>query len=254
MDGNTTAFCYIAELKTEQRPEQKGGDIEQWAVAKILKQSKAWQSQTWVWTSGLGLGGHAGGSGEVGSQRSHRHGATSYQEWSVSRDQTINRRTLYPWIQEAYLRPRPSHGWKKNDPWVTGINEYMTKFPPVHEIRTVPTLIIWVQEQDYFLVPESFTYLSTSTVCIRATETAHVYVFCFFTQGHSCWRRWNHTVTGSFHHYPSPCSASWRSSASFRRWMPHHSCHFCARHLTFRKLSGGRTLGTEELGAAEYIL
>ena len=38
MDGNTTTvFCYIAELKTEQRPEQKRGDIKQWAVAKILK-------------------------------------------------------------------------------------------------------------------------------------------------------------------------------------------------------------------------
>lgn len=156
MDRNTTVFYYIAELKTEQRPEQKRGDIEQWAVAKILKQSKASQSQTRVWTSGLGLGGHAGGSGEVGSQRRHQHGATGYQEWSVSRDQTINRRTLYPWIQEAYLRPRPGHGWKKNDPWVTGINEYMTA-SSCHEIRTVPTLIIGVQEQDYFLVPNSFT-------------------------------------------------------------------------------------------------
>ena len=29
MDGNTTVFYYTAELKTEQRPEQKRGDIEQ---------------------------------------------------------------------------------------------------------------------------------------------------------------------------------------------------------------------------------
>ena len=34
----------------------------------------------------------------------------------------------------------------------------------------------------------------------------------------------------------------------------HHSCHFCAQHLTFQKLSGGRALGTEKLGAAENIL
>ena len=33
----------------------------------------------------------------------------------------------------------------------------MTKFAPVYEVRTAPALIIGVQEQDYLLVPESFT-------------------------------------------------------------------------------------------------
>lgn len=130
MDGNITEFCYNAELETKQREtRKKGGDIKQWAIAKVLKTVQGLPESN----IGLDIWGGIGGPYWKRSPvcRVRRGGELNEPPaWSqelprVTCLQKPNERTLYPWIQEACLRARPSQGWENSDPWVIGVNEWI---------------------------------------------------------------------------------------------------------------------------------
>lgn len=91
-------------------------------------------------TSGWDWGGHVEGQRRWGVRGGTGYGATKDKSDLSPETKLIEELSTHG-SRKLISGPRPGHGWKKNDPWVTGINEYMT-VSSRHEIRTVPTLII----------------------------------------------------------------------------------------------------------------
>lgn len=226
---------FITELSSKPNRDQKkkkapGTNHVSTAQVSITAQRLAVSNRSG--TSGLGLGSipavelRLWGRERLGTERSHGH-KTGPARRDLAPEFELE---LYLWTQEACFRPRPSHRWEKNYPWVVGMTEYIIMSPLSHESRTAPTFIIGVQVHNYFLVPEPFIWLLTRTELLRTTDHCIWWAACFFTQRNSCRKTQNHNAAGSFHHHPQLTLPAWGQG-----------------HHTFQKPWKGQALETEQL-------